>query len=310
MGVVGTIASRYRKRVSPLPTGPPIGPSLPPGYIVVLPGRGETFARVNVGSDQGRPTLFLLHGWTATADLQWCTAYEALGVYNFVAIDHRGHGRGIRSEEPLTFEAAADDAAATLRALGHGPVIAVGYSMGGPIAMQLCRRHPDLVRGLVLVATALEWRAKRWERLHWRTMPVVEGFFRSRFALRYARRVLAFTLDDDGEVGTWASWMMAELRRGDPRALREVGDALARHDARPWARELGVPSAVLVTADDRWVWPRKQRALAKALGADVVEVRGDHLTFLSHPDDFADALAKAIGIVESAKQNRSQDLTG
>ena len=32
----------------------------------------------------------------------------------------------------------------------------LGYSMGGPIALLLARRHPDRVRGLVLVATAAE----------------------------------------------------------------------------------------------------------------------------------------------------------
>ena len=47
----------------------------------------------------------------------------------------------------------ADDMAALIDELGTGPVIAVGYSMGGPIAQLLWKRHPEKVAGLVLCAT-------------------------------------------------------------------------------------------------------------------------------------------------------------
>ena len=87
-----------------------------------MPGRGEIFYRHHTGGEAGAPTLLLLHGWTASADLQWFTAYQALGErYPFVAIDVRGHGRGLRSEVPFTLEDAADDAAALVRHLGRRP---------------------------------------------------------------------------------------------------------------------------------------------------------------------------------------------
>lgn len=54
-----------------------------------------------------------------SADLNWWPAYGALrDVGRVIAVDHRGHGRGMRSEEAFTLEAAADDAAGVLRALG------------------------------------------------------------------------------------------------------------------------------------------------------------------------------------------------
>jgi pimeloyl-ACP methyl ester carboxylesterase len=60
----------------------------------------------------------LLHGWTATADLNWGACYAGLAPQvNVVALDQRGHGRGIRG--PFTLEACADDAAALIGALGH-----------------------------------------------------------------------------------------------------------------------------------------------------------------------------------------------
>ena len=82
---------RFRRRFRQ-----PVAPTwLPPALIRNVPGRGEIFYRHHTGGEAGAPTLVLLHGWTASADLQWFTAYQALGArYPFVAMDVRGHGRG------------------------------------------------------------------------------------------------------------------------------------------------------------------------------------------------------------------------
>jgi pimeloyl-ACP methyl ester carboxylesterase len=139
-------------------------PWLPPGHTMVLPGRGEVFYRYHRHANPAAPTLLLLHGWTASADLQFFTAYEALAEhYSFVAIDHRGHGRGLRSPAKFDLVEVADDAALLVQSLGLAEVVTVGYSMGGPISLLLTQRHPQLVRALVVQATALEWRAKWYD---------------------------------------------------------------------------------------------------------------------------------------------------
>ena len=70
-----------------------------------------------------------------------------------VALDHRGHGKGLRTWW-FRLEDCADDAVAVAAALGIDRFVAVGYSMGGPVAKLAWRRHPDRVAGLVLCATA------------------------------------------------------------------------------------------------------------------------------------------------------------
>jgi len=131
-----------------------VAPPLPPGREIDLPGRGRSFVRIADGPP-GAPTLLLLHGWTASADLNWFRCYGPLSRhFTVMAIDHRGHGRGIRSRRPFSLSACADDAAALVEELGIERVIAVGYSMGGPIAQLLWKRHPELVEGLVLCATS------------------------------------------------------------------------------------------------------------------------------------------------------------
>jgi 3-oxoadipate enol-lactonase len=83
----------------------------------------------------GAPTILLLHGLAATADLNWFRAFAPTAEhFRVVSIDHRDHGRGIRSREAFRLSACADDAVALADQLGIETFIPVGYSMGGPIA--------------------------------------------------------------------------------------------------------------------------------------------------------------------------------
>lgn len=284
------------------PTGT-VPPWLPPGEVIHVPGRGEMFLRHHRHATATEPPLLLLHGWTASADLQFLTAYEALAQHwSFVGVDHRGHGRGLRPPVRFTLEDCADDAAALLRSLGVGPVIAVGYSMGGPIALHLAHRHPDLVAGLVMQATALEWRATRRERAQWRFLRAMGWMLRHFAYPRWLQRGVERLIHTDHDLSPYLPWMLGEIRRNDPWMVVEAGRALASYDARPWVPGVNVPTAVMVTTRDRLVRPHKQRALAAALGAShrVVPVDGDHLVPWEHPDRFAAATVDAVQRVAQA----------
>jgi pimeloyl-ACP methyl ester carboxylesterase len=65
-----------------------------------------------------------------------------------IALDLPGHGeRGLTPDEPLTFAAFAQEAAALLTE----PVPVVGVSMGAGVALALAAARPGLVRQLVLI---------------------------------------------------------------------------------------------------------------------------------------------------------------
>src|SRR3954470_3653102 len=99
---------------SPINTVPP----LPPARAIHLDGRGTTFVHEIAGAP-GAPTLMLLHGLGATASLNWFSSFPALDHgFRVVALDHRGHGRGIRAATPFTLEDAADDVVALADELG------------------------------------------------------------------------------------------------------------------------------------------------------------------------------------------------
>ena len=293
-GNADTVESADGGGTGPAAPSPPtldrsLPPHVPPGQVRHLPHRGEIFYRHHRHPDPRVPTLVLLHGWTASADLQFFTAYEALGqAYSFVAVDHRGHGRGIRNtRDPFRLEDAADDTAALIHALGLGPVILVGYSMGGPIALLLSQRHPDLVGGLVLEATALEWRDSRRERLVWRSLALLGVFLRAWWYPRSVRHGLRNLVKLQPSLEPWVGWMEGEVHRNEVRSMVQAGRALATYDARPFVGSIDVPAGVLVTTKDRLVKPAKQRALARAIDAETAEVDGDHLAPLTNPEDFS-----------------------
>ena len=273
-------------------------PWLPEGRTLVVPGRGELFYRRFQHPDATAPTVLLLHGWTASGDLQFFTAYRALAEHcSFLTIDHRGHGRGLRSEHRFELEDVADDAAALIEILGVTPVITVGYSMGGPVSMLLARRHPDLVRAIVVQATAMEWRSSWIERVRWKTARIIGPLLRSFAYQRWLRHGLARLLGTSSPLHVYVPWLSGEMRRNDALAIVQAGQALSRYDARPWASDLGKPAVSLITTHDHLVKPRKQRALAEALGAEVRELAGNHLSAWEHPDEFAAVTVELIELV-------------
>jgi 3-oxoadipate enol-lactonase len=285
------------------PHGPEVSvppPDLPPARVLWVPDRGEMFLREQGGPAEALPVL-LLHGWTASADTTWFSVYRSLaGRHPLVAIDQRGHGRGIRAEEPFSLEACADDAAALLELLGIRRVIVAGYSLGGAVALLLWQRHRELVAGAVLGGTAAEWRATPRQRLLWRSLGVFELALRVGTGDGFVQRYLHYAVGKSPEVADLRAWVGGEFKRGYPQDIAEAGRVLAHFDARRFVDAIDVPCCSLVTEHDRLVRPREQWALAEALGAPAVTVDGDHDAPLVHPARFGSAMAEAVEIVAGA----------
>lgn len=288
------IALRRRLRrpalSAPLPPLP-----LPPGSAVVVDGRGEFFVRDSGGDG---PPVLLVHGWMFPSDLNWLHAYRPLrgAGYRVLAMDLRGHGRGLRSGEPFRLADCADDAAGVLSALDIGRVLVVGYSMGGPVAQLLARRHPDRVGGIVLCATALDWSDLR-QKLVWRTM----GGLRLLLGL-FPRGVWGAGMRLSGGSSPQSNWVASELSRGSARDLAEAGRELGRFDSSPWTAELGQPRAVVMMTRDRLVPPRKQQALAEALCVEPLRIEADHDACSVAPAVFVAALLAALADVRQGHE--------
>jgi pimeloyl-ACP methyl ester carboxylesterase len=98
------------------------------------------------------PTVVMLHSGV-TDRRSWYAVADALeDVADVIAYDRRGYGTTDVGE--LDFRH-VEDLRTVIDRLTTGPVILVGNSMGGRIALDFALSHPDLVTGLVLLAPAV-----------------------------------------------------------------------------------------------------------------------------------------------------------
>jgi 3-oxoadipate enol-lactonase len=251
------------------------------------------------GSSPSRPAVLLLHGWTSTAALNFSLCFAPLSEhYRVVALDQRGHGRGVRSRTPFRLEDCADDVAALVEARGLEPVIAVGYSMGGPVAQLLWRRHPEAVCGLVMCATAARFAARQELNGPLRTLSL--GASMALSLVPAVMRRQGMTLATRNRVtSTTAPWAIEEWESNDPVALIQAGVALSRFDSRAWIGEIDVPTAVVITALDSTVSPRRQWRLAQSIpGSVTFPVQAEHRACVEEAELFIPALLDACLAVQ------------
>jgi pimeloyl-ACP methyl ester carboxylesterase len=286
--VIGAAMGRFAKA--------PKAADLPAGTMLELPGRGRTCV-IDVPGPPGAPTLILLHALATTAALSWYPSMQVLSQhYRVVAFDMRWHGRGIRCEK-FRLEDCADDTVAVADALGIDKFTVVGYSMGGAVAQLVWKRHRERVEGMVLAATARNFRGKATERLWFGFTKVAMTRWGDGVRIRAERLHATLTEHssplsaDDPRVGPWA---MTEFRSTSAWAMLAAIDEVGRFESSAWIRRVDVPTSVIVATRDRFIPTRRQRRLAAAIpGAMVYDVAGNHAALVLGADEFVPVLVSA-----------------
>lgn len=103
------------------------------------------------------PTVVFLHGLMSDMEGGKALALEAhckARGQAFLRLDCSGHGRSEGKFTDGTISRWRDDAHAVITAQTQGPLVLVGSSMGGWLALLLAKAMPERVRGLVLLAAA------------------------------------------------------------------------------------------------------------------------------------------------------------
>lgn len=98
--------------------------------------------------------ILCVHGLTGHGRRWESLAEKYLPEFAVLAPDLIGHGRSSWAA-PWTLEANVEALAALLDAEGGAPVLVVGHSFGGAVALNLAAARPDLVSGLVLLDPAV-----------------------------------------------------------------------------------------------------------------------------------------------------------
>jgi pimeloyl-ACP methyl ester carboxylesterase len=269
---------------------------LPPPRVIELPGRGSTCV-LDAPGPEGAPTLVLLHALATTAALSWYPSIAALTQhYRVITFDQRWHGRGIRSEQFRLVDC-ADDAVAVADALSVDRFTIVGYSMGGAVAQLVWKRHHDRVEGMVLAATARNFRGKATERL-WFAMTAAAMNRWGERARTGMLRVAEALSDSPAPLSSAANrigpWAMTEFRSTSVWSMLAALDEVGRFDSSTWIRRVDVPTSVVVATRDRFIPTRRQRRLAAAIpGAMSYDVEGNHAAIVLGAEQFVPVLVAA-----------------
>jgi len=260
---------------------------------ISLPGRGETVVR-DIPGPRGAPTVLLLHGLGATGRLNWGRCYRPLSRhFRVISVDHRGHGKGLRTRR-FRLEECADDAVAAAEALGVKQLIAVGYSMGGPIASLTWRRHPDRVTGLVLCATARHFVPRSTARLARATLPAVA--LATRLVPQVVHRRMVQRMLVRIEHPELRDRVQEELLGHEPATVIQAAEALTHFSSHDWIGDVDVPTVVIVTTLDELVPASRQLKLARSIpSARILEIEDDHDACVR--GEFSDVLIRACRMV-------------
>jgi pimeloyl-ACP methyl ester carboxylesterase len=247
----------------------------------------------------GLPVLFV-HGW-------------ALGEHSYRAVVGRIAARGCRVYAPALpgSSGTADLPAGRMNLAGYGewarrfleaagvtePVVVVGHSFGGGVAIRLAFDHPTLVRSLVLVNSigGSAWRrGKRLRSLAERPLWDWGLHFPSDvWPLRQATHVLPVVFED--AVGNLLH---------HPRSLWRVAQLARGADLRPELEELKrrhLPVTIIWAKRDGIVPREAFDALCVSAGAEGRVVDGSHSWLLADPDRFSEVITNDLEVAKLAR---------
>lgn len=214
-----------------------------------------------------RPAALVIHGGPGGDHAGFKPAMSPLAdVMQLIYFDHRGQGRSGRGDPArYTLDENVEDMEALRRHLGLGPVVSIGTSYGGMVAMAHAARFPEAVSKLVLIVTAA----------HGGFMPRAEQFVRDHGTAEQRRaceRLWSGTFETPEQMaGYYAAMGPLYSRRYDPAAAEAVrgrsiyapeplnrafgpGGVLRSFDLRPEIAGIVAPTLVLAGRHD-WICP-------------------------------------------------------
>lgn len=201
-------------------------------------------------------------------------------------LDLPGNGTRWRDRTPGSVERIAEAARDGLaQARVRGPVVLMALSLGGMVAVHWALRHPEEVRGCVLINSSMRGLAAPWERLRPGALAqLLLLLLPGQSAAARERRILRLTSNRPVEEAMVAAWAghagTAPVSR--PNMLRQL---LAAARFRAPSMPPAVPVLLLASRQDRLASVRCSRALARAWGVPLREhPAAGHDLALDDPD--------------------------
>lgn len=224
------------------------------------------------------PRVLGLHGWGRTGE----DLSRVLEGLDHVVVDLPGFGRSPEPAEALTSAEYAEVVAEFLREADLGPLVVLGHSFGGRVAVRLAAAHPDLVSGLCLVGVPLVPRAASGARpaLAYRVV-------------RWANRV--GLVSDERMERARQRHGSADYRAATP-TMRATLVSVVGEDYREDLAHLSCPVVLCWGSQDSAAPLELAREAAQAI-PDLVGLRvldGDHFVHRTHAEEVRAALEEVL----------------
>ncbi|MBI5762101.1 MAG: alpha/beta hydrolase [Planctomycetes bacterium] len=246
-----------------------------------------TLATINLRNTdvgEGLPLVFV-HGFPLSRGV-WKKQIDALQPsYRVIAPDLRGLGESETLPGPTTMEHYAADLHALFQKLTTGPVVLIGHSMGGYVALAFARQFPEMLSGLVLVGTkagadsahAAAGRRATADKVKIEGVRVVIDAM--------APKMLAADNQDARLAELVLGFMSPSKPEGVIGALLGMAE---RPDATESLVDITVPTLVITGAEDILIPPAESEKLAKAIPLAQLSVipHAGHLVSFEQPDAF------------------------
>jgi len=227
-------------------------------------------------ASSAHPSAILIHGLSEERSV-WSRQVSFLQrSMNVVSYDVRGFGVSPVGAGNGTVGQMADDLAQILSALGAGPAWLVGFSMGGVIAQRCALDFPDMVKGLVLIASSCTVGRPGQVFFNSRIEQVSAGGLEAIASITENDAPGCFSMGDEQLISEYLELRTCAVR--DPNGYLNACRAMLRLADEPMVQELGAigcPTAVLAGELDPYCPPRASEMIAEAIpGAELTVVPG------------------------------------
>jgi 3-oxoadipate enol-lactonase len=249
------------------------------------------------GSADGSRVLLLVHGFPFNAAMWRPQLQEPPPGWRVIAPDLAGFG-GNPPADQLSVDGAADDLAALLESLDVRSAVVCGLSMGGYIAFALLRRHPALVRALVLCDTRAAADTGDARRGRLESAASVRSQGTGEFLQSMLPKLLSpITRKRQPAVEEELRGIMEAAPAASVAAALEA--LAARPDSTPILRSIAVPTQIIVGSDDEITPVLDAQFMARGIPGAVLTVIPDagHVSNLENPDAFNRALHGFLGLL-------------
>jgi len=256
-------------------------------------------------TDEGMgATLLFVHGFPLNGDA-WSRQLDAFKATNRVLTpDLPGFGASGPGADPASMGRYAEDLFTLCQHVETGPVVLVGHSMGGYIALAFARAYPLFLRGLVLVSTRAGADQPNVATARRESAALVRNGGFEVVAKGLIPKMLATTPSSEGLAEAVLDIMWTSSPSGVAGALLALAD---RPDQRSHLDELRMPTLVMTGADDTLIPPSESAELARGIPrAELIVIPGaGHLVAYEQPTAFNDGLKAWLEALPAPAQSQA-----